>query len=309
MHGPLPHASFLNLIPSLLHITAPILHTHITPSSLFPHLFVPFSNVGYANRDLVRGEYNYCVANFLPMGKDKEEMCLGDLKFNENFRVSELQILEDGGNTMLLDWADYPLIEHGEEDLQAIFDYVAAKDAGAGGEGWYLAQDGDFAYNMNEWLIPFGWQFVIDCGDRNAQIIGNGEVDRETEEFDLERGVYNYLGNCTPCKMTLGDLILGANFRVSELQILEDGGNTMVLDWEEFPLIDHGDEDLQAIFGYVAAKDAGEGGAGWYLAQDGEFAYNMNEWLLESGDGFVIDCGDRNASIIVPSALPAEEAK
>ena len=232
---------------------------------------------------------------------------MGDLKFNANFKNSEIQILEDGGNTMVLDWADYPLIEPDGGDLYATFDYVAAKDAGAGGEGWYLAQDGDLAYNMNEWLIPFGWQFVIDCGDRNAQIVGNGEVDRENEEFDLERGVFNYLGNCTPTEMTLGDLILGANFKNSEIQILEDGGNTMVLDWEDFPLIEPDGGDLYATFDYVAAKDAGAGGAGWYLAQDGELAYNMNVWLLESGDGFVIDCGDRNASIIVPSALPSEE--
>ena len=241
------------------------------------------------------------------MGKDKEEMCLGDLKFNASFKNSEIQILEDGGMTMGLDWEEFPLIDHGDEDLQAIFDYVSAATAGAGGEGWYLAQDEDYAYNMNEWLVPFGWQFVIDCTDRNSQIIGNGEVDRENEEFDLERSVFNYLGNCTPSELTLGDLILGANFKNSEIQILEDGGMTMVLDWEEFPLIDHGDEDLQAIFDYVSAATAGAGGAGWYLAQDSEYAYNMNEWVIEPGDGFVIDCTDRNASIIVPSALPAEE--
>ena len=263
--------------------------------------------VGYANRDLVRSEFNYCVANFLPMGKDKEEMTMGDLKFNANFKNSEIQILEDGGNTMTLDWEEYPLIENDGGELWAIFDYIPADSAGAGGEGWYLAQDGDLAYNMNEWLIPFGWQFVIDCTDRNSQIIGNGEVDRENEEFSLERSVFNYLGNCTPSELTLGDLILGANFKNSEIQILEDGGNTMSLDWEEFPLIEQDGGELWAIFDYIPADSAGAGGAGWYLAQDADLAYNMNEWIIASGDGFVIDCTDRNSSIIVPSALPAEE--
>ena len=81
----------------------------------------------------------------------------------------------------------------------------------------------------------------------------------------------------------------------------------MVLDWEDYPLIEHGEEDLQAIFDYIPADSAGEGGAGWYLAQDGDLVYNMNDWLLESGDGFVIDCGDRNATITVPTALPTEK--
>ena len=291
-------------VPALLFTSAArcffTFHANFTPTRSFPV-------VGYANRDLNRLEFNYCVANFLPMGKDKEEMTMGDLKFNANFKNSSLQILEDGGNTMMLDWAEYPLIEPDGGDLWAAFEYVAAKDAGEGGEGWYLSQDGNRAYNMNEWLIPFGWQFVIDCTDRNSQIVGNGEVDRVNEEFDLERLVFNYLGNCTPVDITLGDLILGANFKNSSLQILEDGGNTMMLDWEEFPLIEPDGGDLWAAFDYVAAKDAGEHGAGWYLSQDADRAYNMNEWVVASGDGFVIDCTDRNASIIVPSALPAEE--
>ena len=60
---------------------------------------------------------------------------------------------------------------------------------------------------------------------------------------------------------------------------------------------------LYAQFDYIPASTAGANGEGWYLAQDGDYAYNMNDWVLESGAGFVIDCTDRNMKVIIPSAL------
>lgn len=258
--------------------------------------------VGYHDRGMVRGEFNYCVANFLPMGKDKTEMTLADFDF-VGLKVSEVQSLEDGGNTMVLDWAEYPLLEEDGSDLLAAFTYVSAASAGEQGAGWYLTQDGDCSYNMNDWIVPFGWQIVIDCGDRNMLARGKGTVSPEDEEFELERGVFNYLGNCTPVDIALGDIVRGANFKVSELQFLEDGGNTMVLSWEDFPFIEEDGGDLLAAFTYVSAASAGDNGAGWYLTQDVDCAYNMNEWAIVSGDGFVVDCGDRNASLIIPSAI------
>ena len=259
--------------------------------------------VGYTQTGLTRGEFNYRVATFLPCGKDPSEMTLADLQF-ENLKVSEIQLLEDGGNTMVLDPAEYPLIELGEdEDLIAVFTYVSASAAGANGAGWYLSQDGDYAYNMNSWIVPFGQQYVVDCGDKNMTVTDSGEVSSEDLEFDVERGTFNYFGNCTPVDITFGDLQF-TNLKVSELQILEDGGNTMVLDPAEYPLITLGeDEDLIAVFTHVSASAAGANGAGWYLSQDADYAYNMNDWVLESGAGFVIDCGDKNMTVIIPSAL------
>ena len=58
--------------------------------------------VGYTVTGMTRGEFNYHVATFLPIGKDPSEMTLGDLQF-ENLKVSEIQLLEDGGNTMVLE--------------------------------------------------------------------------------------------------------------------------------------------------------------------------------------------------------------
>ena len=259
--------------------------------------------MGYTQAGLTRGEFNYRVATFLPCGKDPSEMTLGDLKF-ENLSRSEIQILEDGGNTMVLDPDEYPLIELDDGDeLYAQFDYIPASTAGANGEGWYLAQDGDYAYNMNSFIVPFGQQYVVDCTDRNMSVTDAGEVSAEDLEFDVERGVFNYFGNCTPVEITFGDLTF-QNLSRSEIQILEDGGNTMVLDPDEYPLIelDDGDE-LYAQFDYIPASTAGANGEGWYLAQDGDYAYNMNDWVLESGAGFVIDCTDRNMKVIIPSAL------
>ena len=264
--------------------------------------------VGYQKTGLTRGEFNYRVATFLPTdGTDPEEMTLGGIVF-ENLSRSGLQILQDGGETLVLDPEEYPLIELDEGDeLYAQFNYVSAEDAGANGAGWYLAQDGDLAYNMNDWIVPFGQQYVVDCGDRNMTVLDAGEVAREDMEFDVERGTFNYFGNCSPEDITLGDLTF-TNLSRSGMQILQDGGETLVLDPEEYPLIalDEGDE-LYAQFNYVAAADAGANGAGWYLSQDGDLAYNMNDWLIESGAGFVIDCGDRNMTVVIPSALPIED--
>lgn len=259
--------------------------------------------VGYDNREIVRGEFNYCVANFLSMTKDKEEMTIGDIQFNAALKSSEIQILEDGGCTMVLDWEDYPLLENDGGELLMILDFVPAATAGENGAGWYLSQDGDYAYNMNAWIVPFGWQYVVEGQDRNCGLINSGMVDPENEEFVLERGVFNYLGNCTPVEMTLGDLILNASFKSSEIQLLEDGGCTLVLDWADYPLLEDDGGELLMILDYVPAATAGKNGAGWYLSQDGDYAYNMNAWIVPAGDGFVVEGQDRGATITVPTAL------
>ena len=261
------------------------------------------NTVGYQTAGLARGEFNYRVATFLPTDKAPDEMTLGDLNF-QNLKVSGIQILQDGGETLVLDETEYPLIELDPGDeLYAQFDYIPASTAGANGEGWYLSQDGDYAYNMNDWVVPFGQQYVVDCGDKNMSVTDAGEVAAEDLEFDVERGTFNYFGNCSPVEITLGDLTF-QNLKVSGLQILQDGGETLVLDETEYPLIelDPGDE-LYAQFDYIPAATAGANGAGWYLSQDGDYAYNMNDWVIESGAGFVIDCGDKNMTVIIPSAL------
>ena len=264
--------------------------------------------VGYQKTGLTRGEFNYRVATFLPTdGTDPEEMTLGGIVF-ENLRQSSIQILQDGGETLILDPEEYPLIELDEGvDLIAQFNYVSASAAGANGEGWYLVDDADYAYNMNDWIVPFGQQYVVDCGDRNMTVLDAGEVAREDMEFDVERGTFNYFGNCSPEDITLGDLTF-TNLRQSSIQILQDGGETLLLDPEEYPLIELDEGvDLIAQFNYVSASAAGTNGAGWYLVDDADYAYNMNDWVIESGAGFVIDCGDRNMTVVIPSALPIED--
>lgn len=89
---------------------APLLDTHGTAfhctytarckirRACFPWVFAFSSVVGYQNKAL-NEKFNFVVNTFVPVGTDKEAMTFGDIKPNENFINSSIQLLTDGGAT------------------------------------------------------------------------------------------------------------------------------------------------------------------------------------------------------------------
>lgn len=99
----------------------------------------------------------------------------------------------------------------------------------------------------------------------------------------------------------LGDIGVNANvtYGGTILQLLTDTGATATI--TDVPDLGN----VSAEFYYVDAATAAALGvdAGWYLADDTTFEYCQNNRVVAAGSGFMLDCGDDDASVIVPSAL------
>jgi len=288
---------------------------------------VSSSVVGYQKND-IQGDwsFNYVCSTFMPVNGDTDDVTLGSLQI-ENKSDVLIQVLQDGGMTLELDWDDYPLLEKGEpyydEDLEemvdpallAYFQFVPAASAGANGEGWYMQDDPDHHYNMNDWILPFGRSYVVEGGENTMKITHSGSVVDGQFEVDVTDSAFNYLGNCTPVPFALGDLTYNKKVSDTLVQFLQNGGMTLELDWDDYPLLEKGesyyDEDLDemvepallAYLQYVPAASAGENGEGWYMFDDPDHYYNMNDWEIPAGTGFVLEGWDSGLKVYIPSAL------
>ena len=253
--------------------------------------------VGYQNHALTP-LYNFSVSTFERV--DGSAAKLGDIKCNENVSLSgtDFQLLDDNGATATIK-------VDGLGDVLAIFWYVPADIAeGAGIDpGWYLMYDDEVQpdYPMNDFELPFGQGYLMNCGDNDAAVIYSGAV--RATDFPRElTPLYNFLGNCSPVDLTLGDFVCNENVSLSgtDLQILDDNGATDTIEVE-------GLGEVLAIFWYVPA-DIAEGAGidpGWYLMYDDEVQpdYPMNDFPIPAGQGFLMNCGDNDAVVTIPTAL------
>ena len=80
-------------------------------------------------------------------------MTFGDIKPNENFINSSIQLLTDGGATA-------KVTVEGLGTVWATFSYWDEDDA-SDGAGWYLDADEDAEYNQNSRVIPFGDSYLV----------------------------------------------------------------------------------------------------------------------------------------------------
>ena len=230
---------------------------------------------------------------------DGSEMTLGQLKFS-GIEASDVQIFQDGGCTLELDWADYPLLEPDGDILYATFVYDAY---GAAGAGWYFMQDYNRVYLQNDWPIPFGSSYAFEAVDEEPALMCAGQVVQEDLELTPEPWCFSYIGNCTPVPLKLGDLVVDG-VEASDIQFFQDGGCTLELDWADYPLLDPDGDILYATFVYDAY---GAAGAGWYFMQDYNRVYNMNEaaeFTMAPGQGIAFEAVDEEPKITIPTALP-----
>ena len=243
--------------------------------------------------------YNFTVSTFEKV--DGSVAKLGDIKPNENvsFSGTDLQLLDAEGATDTIELEGYGTV-------RAIFWYLPPADATDGLEpGWYPISDEDdplFDYPQNDREIPFGQGFLMNCGDGEAGVTYSGAVANKDFEKELDSG-YNFTGNCSPVTVKLGDLTPNENlsFSGTDLQLLDAEGATDTIELEGYGTV-------RAIFWYLPPADATDGlEPGWYPISDEDdplFDYPQNDREIPAGQGFLMNCGDSNAVITIPTALP-----
>ena len=227
---------------------------------------------------------------FVPVGTEKAAMTFGDIKPNENFINSSIQLLTSGGATATV-------TVDGLGTVKAIFSYWDEDDA-SDGAGWYLDADEDAEYNQNSRVIPFGDGYLVNRPtlETGAALIYSGEV--QSAPITKELGdKFNFLGNCCPRDITFGDLVPNENFVNSSIQLLTSGGATATV---TVP----GLGTVKAVFSYWEEDDAMDG-AGWYLDADEDAEYNQNSRVIAAGEGFLVNRPtlETGASITIPAAL------
>ena len=217
-------------------------------------------------------------------------MTLGDIKPNEDFVNSSIQFLTTGGATAKITVA-------GLGTVKATFVYLDEDDA-EDGAGWYCMSDDDGEYNQNDRVIPFGDAYCVDrsTGEPDAALVFSGEVQSTpvTKSFAPK---FNYIGNCCPRDITLGDIVPNENFVNSSIQFLTTGGATAKITVA-------GLGTPKATFVYLAEEDA-EDGAGWYCMADDDGEYNQNDRVIPAGSAFCVDrsTGEPEATLTIPAAL------
>ena len=252
---------------------------------------VSSSVVGYQNKGFTSG-YNYVANTFVPVGGERESMTLGDIKPNSEFIASTIQFLTSGGATA-------KVTVEGLGTVKAVYSYWTEADGPSDGAGWYLDADENQEFNQNNRIVPFGDAYCVerDALETDAQLVYSGEVDTAPVTKSFNSG-YNYIGNCAPTNLTLGDITPNEEFIASTIQFLTSAGATAKVTVE-------GLGTVKAVYSYWTEADGPSDGAGWYLDADENQEYNQNGRIIEAGSAFCVerDALETEATLTIPSAL------
>ena len=229
---------------------------------------------------------------FVPVGTERSEMTLGDITPNSEFISSSIQFLTSGGATATVN-------DPNLGSVKATYIYWSAGDDPVGGAGWYFAADDTATYNQNSRIVPFGDAYCVsrDSGEPEAELTYAGEVQTTAVTKNLNSG-FNYIGNCSPVDLTLGDITPNSEFISSSIQFLTSGGATATV-------TDPNLGSVKSTYIYWSAGDDPVGGAGWYFAADDTATYNQNSRVIVAGEAFCVsrDSGEPEATITIPPAL------
>ena len=111
--------------------------------------------VGYQNKEMAVANFNYECATFQAVGKARDAQTLGDIKASDGFSYSEIQFLTSGGANA---YVDHPQLG---KVIQS-YTYWSDPDwTAAGVAGWYLVDDTDGEYPMNDVDIAAGKAFCV----------------------------------------------------------------------------------------------------------------------------------------------------
>ena len=238
--------------------------------------------------------FNWWCNTFVPVGKTATDLTLGDITPSEDFVYSTIDFLDDSGNTMVINDPDVG------DGVAKSYTYWTETDAAAGVAGWYLYEDYSAEYPRNDISLKLGEAYIAACypGEDGASLTYDGEVYKDSMPYDLTEN-FNWLGNCAPAQINLGDITVDETFVYSTIDFLDDSGNTMV-----FNDPDVGD-GVAKSYTYWTETDAAAGVAGWYLYEDYSAEYPRNSVAIPAGDAFIAACypGEEGAVFTLPSAV------
>lgn len=248
--------------------------------------------VGYQNKDL--GEnFNYTCPTFQAVSSGS--MKLGDIGVNDSniFISSKIEFLtSDGANAKVTDPAFGEVFES--------YVYWPAAYTTANVSGWYLVDDANAEYPKNDRVIAFGEGFCLTlaAGEEGAKLVYSGAVAQESTTKELGDN-FNYLGNCSPVDITIGDLTVNDEIFISSMVefLANNGANATVQD------ANFG--EVYESYVYWPAEYTVANVAGWYLAADSNAEYPKNDRVIKAGEAFCVThaAGEDGAMIVLPSAL------
>ena len=264
--------------------------------------------VGYQNKEIPTDAWSAHCATFQKI--DKTQMKLGDIKANDVFYLSSLQLVDENGTTKKVrsevfgDPADDYMVDgifywYPEEYL--VGDMTE--------EGWYLYESEEKFECMNHIDLSFGEGFCIYGQDDGAEVRFAGQVASADDlTFEVVNEIWNSFGNCTPVDITLGQVKANDVFYMSSLQLVNDEGTTLKVRSEVFG--DPADDYLvDGIFYWYPQEylvgDMTE--EGWYLFESEEKFDCMNHIQIGAGEGFVVYGQDDGATLTIPDPLTKAE--
>jgi hypothetical protein len=147
--------------------------------------------------------------------------------------------------------------------------------------------------------LPSQHRAAVTFGIESANVVGYQSVDLISGEYNTGVSTFLQVGK-EKTTQTLGAIKLAnAASMGSVLQLVAPDGST--------PTIEHPElGEVSAMFWYLTEAeyaDVGASAPGWYLQDDGAFEYPMNDYPVAAGLGFLIDCSDEAAELVMPAVL------
>ena len=256
--------------------------------------FLEDSNtVGYQNKATETAQMNWTCNTFVPV--DGSTMTLGDIKVTDGFVNSEIVFLQPSGLVKTIYSDDLG------KTVNEQYVYWFAEDDPEQGEGWYFKADEDGEYNQNSRVIAVGEGYYVKGTslEIGESLIFSGAVKDSATTLEITSAQMNWFGNCSPTKITLGDITVSDDFVNSEIVFLQPSGLVKTLYSDDLG------KTVNEQYVYWFAEDDPEQGAGWYFKADEDGEYNQNACEIEAGEGFYVkgtslEIGE---SIVIPSAL------
>ena len=240
--------------------------------------------VGYQNAEIDTSVRNFIGGTFIPLSGS---MTMGDIGVNSAFAP-----ITDTLYTI-----------NGFGGVDKMYYYVDADTAAAfgGTAGWYYDTDVDnwdgesplTCHNSD--ALSVGQMLCVSCGTDGAALVFSGQVSDEDIELDIDTTSRNFMANCSPVDITMGDIAVNDAFApiTDTLYTINGYGGVDKMYY-------YVDADTASAFG---------GSAGWYFDTDvdnwdGESALTChNSDPVAAGQGLVVSSGSEGAAIIIPSAL------
>ena len=248
--------------------------------------------VGYQNKETETAQMNWTCNTFKPVGGGT--LTLGDIKVTDGFVNSAITFLQPSGLGKTVYSEDLG------KTVNEQYVYWFAEDDPEQGEGWYFKADEDGEFNQNSRVITLGEGYYVrgSASEIGEALIFSGEVPGATT-LEITSAQMNWFGNCSPTKITLGDITVSDGFVNSAVTFLQPSGLGKTVYSDDLG------KTVNEQYVYWFAEDDPEQGAGWYFKADEDGEYNQNAREIEAGEGFYVrgSASEIGESIVIPSAL------